>query len=167
MPEKSKRIIIRDLPGFADIEAKVRLFYNPNLPTPPYLDHFIDAVSLKTFGTVENEVWEEYGRHVGDGEDEYVEEEDLPQAVQHFIAAGVHIEKSDEDAVNILRALGVDFRDERGWPLLCTRFFKWQALAAVARIKGVLPDIEEAGLSKLASSLEDEVARFMKAKGAA
>ncbi|MEH6721036.1 MAG: hypothetical protein V7704_19325 [Aurantimonas endophytica] len=159
MPEKSKRILVRDLPGFAEMEAKVRIQYNPNIETTPEFDRAIEALSRSTFGVAAVDVWEEYRKF-----DEVEDEDDLPQAIRNFEAAAERLENSDEDAVEILCLLGIDFRDERGHPLLLTRFFSWQALGAVAGMKGSLPDPEVAELSRLSSSLEADARRFLEGR---
>jgi hypothetical protein len=159
MPEKSKRILIRDLPGFPEMEAKVRIQYNPNIETTPEFDRAIEALSRSTFGVTAADVWEEYEKY-----EDVEDEESLPQPVQNFIAAGVILQNSDDDAAEILRSLGIDFRDERGHPLHLTRFFRWQALGAVAGVKGSLPDPEVAELSRLTSSLEADAKRFLNSR---
>ena len=151
------RLVIRTLPGFEDFEARTRLYFNPNFPTSPEFDRAIAALSRSTFGVTMEDVWEEYDRF-----EEIDDEDDLPQAMQNFVAAADHLQNSDEDAVEMLLHLGIDLRDERGWPLLCARFFKWQALAAVAGLKGALPDPEATNLSRMASNLEADAQRFVK-----
>lgn len=156
-PEQKRMIRIIDLPGFVRVEDLVRLYYRPDQPTSPEFDTAVKALSKETFGIEEQDALAKIDTVF----DEWDELEELTEGHEAFYDAANLLERSNEDAAELLKGLGLDFTDAKGWPILCTRFFKWQALAAVTGLAGKLPDVEAAGLRRIESSLEAEAKRFM------
>lgn len=73
---------------------------------------------------------------------------------------------TDDEAVLALLVLGVDFRDERGDPLRCTKFLCRQVEGgAVGKVMGHLPDVEELGLKSWESKLQKEAQLHLARKG--
>jgi hypothetical protein len=60
--------------------------------------------------------------------------------------------------------LGLDFRNQRDHPLLCTGLFGRQAEAAAKKIIGNLPDQASAHLQKWESNLERDAQAWKKQK---
>ena len=156
--EPKRMIVMRDLAGFEDIEAKARIFYNPNYPTPPEFDQAVRDLSIATFGTTDQDVENALTQF------DEIEDEDLPMTAQAYFGLIGAISNSDDDAVDILKQIGIDFRDAKGWPLLTTRFFRNVALAARCGIVGRLPNPEDQALRRIAGNLEQEAARFLESK---
>lgn len=69
---------------------------------------------------------------------------------------------SDDEAVEILLRLGLDFRDERGFPLRCVRLFRRQAEAAAKGIVGNMPECEAVSLKQWETTLEADARSFLK-----
>lgn len=63
---------------------------------------------------------------------------------------------TDDETVKVLAGFGLDFSDERGHPLLCTKLFSRAAEFAAKGIKGKLPDRGAVELVKFADSLTRE-----------
>jgi hypothetical protein len=72
---------------------------------------------------------------------------------------------TDDEAVEHLLMLGLDFRDERGFPLRCTKILARAAEAAAKGICGArLPDREAAALEIFSSALQRDAAAFQARK---
>lgn len=69
-------------------------------------------------------------------------------------------ELADDEAMVLLMTLGVDFSDDRGNPLRCTRWLAASAEVAARGIAGRLPD----NLDQFASSLERDRDAFIASK---
>lgn len=149
-----------DLPGFRDMEARLLLGYMPGHPVSPELDDALKALSRSTFGIIEDDVSFPDLDSIFDSLDE-VGQEQFVELENRLAASFDRIGNSDDDALDELKSLGVDFSDDRGWPIRCTPFFKWQAFAAATRLAGELPNIEEMGLKKIEVDLEREVKAFV------
>lgn len=76
-------------------------------------------------------------------------------------------EATDDEAVERLLALGLDFRDGKGQPLRCTKLFCRQAEAAAKGIMGRMPDCAAAGLESWAKALERDAIKHMSRKRSA
>ncbi|MBE1707466.1 hypothetical protein HKB47_03465 [Mesorhizobium japonicum] len=134
------RMRILDLPGFEAIERKLLLYTSVRSELSPALALEVDDLSAKTFGIVRNDTLFSWPSHYDDLhqasperwriDDEFYEHEEKYETG----------EATDDEAVAILAGLGLDFNDNRGLPLRCTKLFCRQAEAAAKRIIGALPD---------------------------
>lgn len=153
-------IRVIDLPGFRDMEARVLLGFAPGHPVSPELEAALKALSKATFGIVRDDVSFPNLDSIFDGLDE-ASQEQFVELENQLIETFEKVGNSDEDALEALRALGVDFADDKGWPIRCTPFFKWQAFAAATKLAGNLPNVEEMGLKKIQVDLEREAKAFV------
>jgi hypothetical protein len=60
---------------------------------------------------------------------------------------------TDDETIEVLARYGLDFSDERGQPLRCTKLFSRVAEFAAKGIKGKMPDIAAGQLAKFEQSL--------------
>lgn len=153
-----------ELPGFQEIEDKLWLYTPTRGVFTPELDAHINDLSLRTFGIVGNDTlfnlpdgysqlpaWSDERIEI---EDRYYDHED-----QYDTA-----DATDDEAVDSLLVLGLDFRDRKGQPLRCTKLFCRQAEAAAKGILGKMPDRTVAGLDSWANKLEREAREHMSKK---
>ncbi|MER9683494.1 hypothetical protein NKJ23_30060 [Mesorhizobium sp. M0184] len=153
-----------DLPGFQEMEDKLWLYTPTRGVFTPELDSRINDLSMRTFGIVENDTL----FNLPDGysqlpawSDERIEIEDLfyDHEDQYDTA-----DATDDEAVDSLLVLGLDFRDGKGQPLRCTKLFCRQAEAAAKGILGKMPDRTVAGLESWTKKLEREAREHMNKK---
>jgi hypothetical protein len=160
----SPPIRMLDLPGFQDMEAKLCLYTPIRGVFRPEMDLLIDELSIKTFGIVANdtlfELPEGYSR-LPEWSDERIEIEDryFDHEDQYDTA-----EATDDEAVESLLSLGLDFRDSKRQPLRCTKLFCRQAEAAAKGIMGKMPDRAVAGLESWTKALERDARQHMSKK---
>lgn len=161
-----KPIRMLSLPGFQTLEDKLLLYTPRRGELPPQVSGYVDHLSQTTFGTTENDT-------LFDLPDEY---DDLPDwsEERHQIEdrweaheAQFETEEADEDmAISILLRLGLDFRDDRGRALRCTKLLCRQAEAAAKGIMGRMPDRATAGLDSWTKALERDAKQHMMRKRA-
>lgn len=68
---------------------------------------------------------------------------------------------TDDETVEVLAGFGLDFTDERGHPLRCTKLFSRVAEFAAKGIKGKLPDRGAIQLAKFEDSLMQQRDAFL------
>jgi hypothetical protein len=155
---------VRDLPGFRELEDRLLIYGPAHGAMPPDLENAINVLSERTFGVLHDETlftlpagyddlpeWSEKRWQIDDAWESHERQFDTAEA-------------TDDEAVAILAKLGLDFMDERGQPLRCTKLMCRQAEAAAKGIMGHLPDRAEADLSRFESSLEQAARQFMQDK---
>jgi hypothetical protein len=136
-------IRILDVPGFREVEDNL-LLYAPHLSTwPPDFVALFDDLSKQTFGVTNKETLFENPDH----EDQF----DTAEA-------------TDDEAVKILLQLGLDFRDEYGFPLRCVMLFCRQAEAAAKGTMGKMPDRASIGLESWAKALKRDAEQYVRKK---
>lgn len=160
LKHKSVRPPIRvlDLPGVQRLEDKLLLNGFPRRDLLPETEQLADETSIRLFGITKAQT-EIYLDDFRDYDDE-----DFEQRLLRLQRASETVDVSDEDRVEVLLNLGLDFRGQRGHPLLCTRLFGRQAEAAAKRIIGNLPDQASAHLQKWESNLERDAEAWKKRK---
>lgn len=130
------KVIIRDLPGIAGLEVNLLM---QRKAYEGIEEDLAGEVARKLFG-----VW------IYESHEIYTEHQDL------FTSW----ELADDEAMAQLMTLGIDFSDERGNPLRCTRWLAASAEVAARGIAGHLPD----NLDQFASNLERDRDAFIASK---
>lgn len=153
-----------DLPGFQAIEDKLLIYSSIRGELNPELEFLINELSVKTFGIVASETffqdppgyedWPLWSDERQEADARFCDHE------ESFDTGGA----CDDEAVTILLKLGLDFRDARGSPLRCTKFFCRQAEAAAKGTQGKMPDRAAAGLQSWADALERDARQHMSKK---
>ncbi|MBA8909921.1 hypothetical protein [Aminobacter ciceronei] len=157
-------IRLRDLPGFQEIEDKILLYSSIRGELNPELEFLINELSVKTFGIAASETfWQDPPGY----EDWPLWSDERQEADSRFFEHEESFDTGracDDEAVTILLKLGVDFRDAKGSPLLCTKFFCRQAEAAAKGVLGQMPDRLDVGLQSWANALERDARQHMTKK---
>ena len=133
-----QNLIIRDLPGVADLEVDLLLRRNEYDGVEQDL---AERVALKLFG-----VWSI---------------EDNCELADDMLTAWV---MADDETMEAMLTLGIDFSDTRGHPLRCTLLLAGPAEIAVRGIAGHPPDQSKAVLDRMTSNLERERDAFIARK---
>lgn len=147
---------VRKLEGIADLEGKLILSPPRNGEVTPDLEDMVDQLSIKHFGITNKDTQYEYP----DGFENMVEGTAAWSSVQSH--ADDHEEMfstrlmTDDETVLALLVWGIDFRDDRGDPLRCTKLLCRQVEAAALKIMGHLPSSDEVALKSLERRLEKD-----------
>ncbi|WP_149748223.1 hypothetical protein [Rhizobium sp. RU35A] len=160
-----KVLVIRKLDGIAEFENKLILNPPRNGEVAPELDDYFDRLSTKLFGITRDDTrfkFPDSFHSLIEGTEEWWQiQSSADQHERHFVTD----DSADDEAVSTLLILGVDFRDERGDPLRCTKLFGRQVTAAVMKIAGLLPDADAVELKSLESKLEKEAQLHLARRG--
>ena len=133
-------LIIRDLPGIDRLEDKLLLYRNRYEGIE---EDFSEKAALELFGVSQADVGHAWCLQA-----------DL------FTA----FELTDDETMDAMLKLGIDFSDARGQPLRCTLYLAPAAELAARGIAGHLPDQDQAALNRISSNLEREREAFMSRK---
>jgi hypothetical protein len=147
---------IMKLEGVQELENKLLLNPPRNGVVAPWLEEHIDRLSTKLFGITEEDTHFKYPdnfENLIEGSPEWRRVQSRANEYEQQFSTDY---MADDEAVLILLVLGVDFRNERGDPLRCTKFLCRQVEAAVGKVMGHLPDVEELGLKSWESRLQKE-----------
>ncbi|MDR7224365.1 hypothetical protein [Aminobacter aminovorans] len=164
--EQASPLQIRRLPGFQQIEDKLLLYSSVRGTLPPDVEKAVDDLSLNTFGITATQTefaFPEHYQALPVYSDELREIED---AYYEFEDRFDTSDATDDEAVEILLGLGLDFRDERGFPLRSTKLFMRQAEAAAKEIAGCLPSRGDVEVAQWKTTLEQEAYLYMRRKRA-
>lgn len=157
--------MIRRLDGIAEFENKLLLDPPRNGEIAPELDDYFDRLSTKLFGITRDDTRfkfpDSFPRLIEGTEEWWRIQSSADQHGGHFVTDDC----TDDEAVSTLLAMGVDFRDERGDPLRCTKLFGRQVTAAVMKIAGLLPDADAVELKSWESKLEKEAQLHLARRG--
>lgn len=134
-------LIVRSLPGIADLEVDLLMRRNEY---DGIEEDLAWSVARKLFGLVWDDVYRVWDQH-GDS------------LITRF-------ELADDETMNSMLQLGVDFSDDRGNPLRCTNLLAAFAEIAARGLAGHLPDPEAAALDQAAASLARERDAFIASK---
>lgn len=129
------KLIIRDLPGIADLEVKLLLERNAY---DGAAEDFCKAAALKLFG-----VW-------------VTEESEIFEQARE--ATFANHELADDEVMDVMMSIGIDFSNASGNPLRCTLGLAMSAEFAARGIAGHLPD---QNADQFASNLERDRDAFM------
>lgn len=161
-------IRVRDLPGVEALEAKLLLYAPRRGPLPDRLLDEVNAVSQQLFGITQQETefrWpDDYPRN-DETYDPWAPEiiETERRYKEHELRFKT-TDLTDEEALILLRGLGLDFSDERGHPLRCTMLLSRPAEAATRGIAGKLPDAVAAKEGRWEKELTEAREAFMASK---
>lgn len=156
---------IRELEGILELEGKFLLNPPRNGKASPQLAEYIDQLSTKLFGITEEDTYFKYPdnfENLIEGMPEWWRVQSRANEFEDRFSTG---QMTDDEAVLALLVMGVDFRDERGDPLRCTKFLCRQVEGAVFKVIGHLPDAEELGLKTWESKLRKEAQLHQARKG--
>ncbi|MGB8276842.1 MAG: hypothetical protein WCF20_02745 [Methylovirgula sp.] len=144
-----------NVPGFQALEDKLLIYSSLHGEVPPEVEKVACELSIKTFGVthedIEFEIPDEYWDYDVSSPECARIEKDYEEYESRFETTDI----SDEEVAEVLKRLGLDFYDDRGFPLRCTRWFSRQAEAAAKGIKGRMPDQDSADLERWARSMAD------------
>jgi hypothetical protein len=138
--EPRPTLIIRDLPGIASLEGRLLLYRNRYEGIE---QDFCEKAALELFGVSQADVGHAW-------------------CLQAELLTA--FELTDDETMDAMLTLGIDFSDERGHPLRCTLYLAPAVELAVRGIAGHLPDEGEAVLKRIASNLEREREAFISRK---
>ena len=156
-------IPVRNLPGVAALERALLWGLTRRGPTSAEVDHEVNIVSEQLFGITRQDT--EYSWPDGDPPVRAIEDpwriSDVERRHLEYEQRFKTTDLSDEEAVVVLRGLGLDFTDEQGRPLRCTTFLSRQAEAAAKGIAGKLPDPVAANVHLWETGLTEARDAFM------
>lgn len=164
--EQGSPLRIRMLPGFQAIEDKLLLYSSMRGALPPEIEKAVDDLSLSTFGVVATQTEFAFPDHYQSLPIYSDELREIEDAYYEFEERFDTSDATDDEAVDTLLGLGLDFRDERGLPLRCTKLFMRQAEAAAKGIVGRLPSRGDAEVAQWKTNLEQEADLYMRRKRA-
>lgn len=143
-------IKVIDLPNIRRLEDILLLHPPVKGVFEPGAEEVIDAISRNTFGVTKREVEQAHPEEYWDYDDGSMELESPLETA----------DMSDEEATKFLLDLGLDFRDDRNFPLRCTKYLALQAEVAAKGMMGKMPDRSSVGLQAWAENLEKEADAF-------
>jgi len=152
----AKILLVRTLDGIAEFETKLLLNPPRNGEIAPELEVYFEKLSRKLFGITRDETRFKFPANFDaliEGTEEWWK---IQSSADEYEYQFITDYNADDEAVSTLLMLGVDFRDERGDPLRCTKLFGRQVTAAVMKIMGRLPDADALGLKNWESMLEKD-----------
>lgn len=160
-------IRVLDLPGFQQLEDKLLLYQSRSGGVPPEVSLLIEELGKSTFGITDRdtlfELPDDYATLPEWSRERWEIDMRYSAHEERFLTA----EATDAEAVEVLLGLSLDFRDNLGRPLLCTKHFCRQAEAAARGIMGRMPDRVTANLETWTKTLEREAREHMARKRSA
>ena len=157
-------IKIIELPGFRDLEDKMLIYSSARDPFPHLVVDHAKELSLATFGTKPSDMQLQPPPEYWDWPDYSVERRQFDEASEEHDEQFETLYLSDDEAVDYLLTLGVDFRDENDKPLKCMSLFAVQAEAAAKGLAGKLPDLGEVSEKRWQAKIEAEAKAFIAKK---
>jgi hypothetical protein len=154
-----------DIPGFREIEDKVMLYASSHGETPPFVDIAANELSRKTFGITRRDTLFDVPERYWNLSETCDERIEIDERYSEYESQFETSDLCDEDRLMVLKRLGMDFSDERGFPLRCTRLFCRQVEAAAKGIAGKMPDRGLIGLERWASAMEADARDHLAKKG--
>jgi hypothetical protein len=154
-----KNIIVRELPGFAEIENDFVLAVNVDRHDWS-VQQKAELLSKKTFGITQSETKYCYPKRYQDLSEDSWEREKFETEFDRVEKKYEVLDDSDESVVELLLQHNLDFRDSAGRPMRCINLFKRQAFAAASGIKGNLPNIREIKNENWGNNLAAEARSF-------
>jgi hypothetical protein len=157
-------IKILDLPGFRNLEDKYLIYSGPKGQPPHGVEEIAERLSLETFGIRVTDTDLPYPADYDSWPWDSDRHREFEEARERHDEQFETLDASDEEAVEILLGLGIDFRDELGNPMKSVSLFCLQAEAAVKGIAGRLPDRNTVNEKRMTMKLEDEAKAFLAKK---
>ena len=163
-PEASVIRLI-EIPAIRALEDKLLLVTSPRGQLPHTLDGPIHETSVSVFGVTEHDTYFRFPANIDSIDEDSAEWEKIYEAsLSHESRFELDKNYTDDEIVEALLKMGVDLRDERGFPLRCTKLLCRQAEAAAKGIAGRLPDRAELKLSQWEKGLAREANSHLAAK---
>jgi phenylpropionate dioxygenase-like ring-hydroxylating dioxygenase large terminal subunit len=144
-----------DLPGIRKLEDSLLFNGFPRCVLSPETEQLALDLSIELFGITQSQT-EFNVDDYWDCDDEEFEQKRLKH-LRWFATTDL----PDEDKVQALLHLGLDFRDDRGGPFRCTRLLSGQAEAAAKGVMGKLPDQASANLNRWANNLQKDAEDYL------
>lgn len=151
-------ILMRGLPAVSELERELLLYSDDQ----PRVEHRVAEASKKLFGITIADIAfrdDDWDAPKGSAERDAAEER-YDQYSSQFQAS----EMTDDEAMDLLRPLGLDFSDDRGEPLRCTKHLMLVAEAAAKRIAGTMPDKSEISVEHFEDKMKREAELFFAKK---
>ena len=140
---------ILELPTIRELEG--RLLLNQREP------HVVEELAVRgaqtLFGITDNDTLFDVPKHYDDLPEGSPEVERINEEWNKWDAQFETEGLTDDQQMDVLKRLGLDFSDNRGLPLRCTRYMAWVAEAAAKGIAGNLPDKDAAALSRFEDTI--------------
>jgi hypothetical protein len=138
--QKMSPIEIRKIPSILTVERKLFFTALPD-QLEAELEELVDKTSFDVFGITEKQTKfnfpDDYEYLSSDSERRWQIDDEFEEHEADYLTA----QEGELGSVEVLLRVGVDFRDENGFPLKCTRYLKRQAEIAAKGKMGKLPDI--------------------------
>jgi hypothetical protein len=156
-------IRVLDFPEVTELERYLLLYAGSD---EHQTDQKVEAVSRQLFGIIGSETefkWPE----------EYWKLPDHPTLERYLIEVAwrnhedqfeTSRELTDDETVDVLSEVGLDFTDGRGQPLRCTKLLARAAEAAAKGIKGKMPERQVAQLARFEEMLTKDREAFLASK---
>jgi hypothetical protein len=159
--QKDSPFRVIDLPGVRDLERRLLLYGDD----PHRVEDEVAHVARQLFGIdhqdTDFKVPEEYWGY-SENSIERGRINALYRIHEEQFETGEHL--TDDEAMVILGRLGLDFSDDRGQPLRCTKLMSRPAEAAARGISGKMPDRDVAGLTQWEDALKRDSEAFLTKK---
>jgi hypothetical protein len=153
-----------DLPGFRDAEDKLLIYSSTRGDIPPEMEEMLERLCLSTFGVTfaatKFEWPEDYWHFEADSLERYRIENWFEEHERRFETTDL----SEEEAVAVLKRLGLDFTDDQGHPLRCTRPLSRSAEAVAKGICGKMPDRSAASLSSWENKMATDAQNYLRGR---
>jgi hypothetical protein len=161
----AKIVVVRNLDGIIEFERKLLLNPLRNGEITPILIDYFNKLSTNLFGVTRDQTFFKYPPSFENLLPGTAEWWSFRSAAEEYESMFITDNGTDDEAAYDLLMMGVDFRDDQGNPLRCTKLFGRQANAAALKIMGSLPDSDALRLSTWANKLEDEAKLHLAGKG--
>lgn len=158
-------LVMRKCDGIVEFETKLLLNPPRNSEIPPALEDYFDRLSTNLFGITRDDTRFKFPSNFDsliEGTEEWWRIQSIADEYEDQFVTDY---SADDEAVSTLLILGVDFRDDRGDPLRCTKLFGRQVTAAVLKIAGRLPDADALGLKSWENKLKKDAQLHLARKG--
>lgn len=152
---------MRELPQVEEAESRLLLYGDD----PHRVEDIIEKLSRELFGITRQETGFEIPPEYWNLQEHSPEWQRISELYDQYevqFATGDHL--TDDEAMEELSRLGLDFSDERGQPLRCTKLLARVAEAAARGIKGTLPDPKKAKLDQAEATLARDRDDFLAKK---
>lgn len=162
-PEWAASRRIFDLPQIRRLEDTIRLsLYNRDEATKHKIDDIAALICNELFGITPEDTEFGFPEHYwGLPADSFEKEQIEWQADDHDDTYET-LQMTDDEVVEFFRGFGLDFRNDEGQPLLCTKTICRVVESVVKGRKGRLPDWQEVDAQSWGDSLERDAKAWTK-----
>jgi len=166
LPNARSKITLKviEMPGFRELEDKFIIYSGPKGQFPYGVEDRAEQLSIDTFGIKASDTELKTPPDYWDWPEISAERNAFDEARERHDEQFETLYLSDDEAMDYLLGLGVDFRNELGNPLKCISLFAVQAEAAAKGIAGKLPEQSALELKRWESRVELEVKAYLAKK---